>query len=52
MEKTPPFHHIEKRLEVNDAVITSAVEKYGTPLFLYDYNMLEKNYIKLKTETY
>ena len=48
MEKTPPFHHIEKRLEVNDAVITSAVEKYGTPLFLYDYNMLEKNYIKLK----
>jgi diaminopimelate decarboxylase len=48
MEKLPPLQHIEKGLEVHDAVITSAVEKYGTPLFLYDCNMLEKNYIKLK----
>lgn len=48
MGKKPPVQHIEKGLRIDDAVIFSAAEKYGTPLFLYDHGVLEKNYIRLR----
>ncbi len=48
MEKIPPLHHIEKKLEMDYAAVESAVKKYATPVFLYDYHMLKENYISLR----
>jgi diaminopimelate decarboxylase len=47
MAKNIPYHLIPKDLSLTDETITHGAERFGTPLYIYDQSMLEKNWKEL-----
>ena len=40
MSKLPPNKHIPQKLELNDQVLIEAAQKFDTPLYVYDANLM------------
>jgi len=49
MDKKPPLHHIPHELDLPDELIIRAADTYGTPLYLYDENMIRARWDRLKS---
>lgn len=41
MVKVPPLHHIPKDLNLPDSLLVDAADTFGTPLYIYDAEMLK-----------
>jgi diaminopimelate decarboxylase len=45
--KQSPIHHIDNDI-INDKIISNLIEKYNTPLYLYDKNIIKKQFDIIK----
>ncbi len=43
------MHYINKRLLIDKVVVNKIVKQFGTPSYLYSYNLLKENILKFKT---
>lgn len=49
MTNLPPVHNIPKNLALSDNLISEAADRFGTPLYIYDENMLQVRWKELRS---